>query len=376
MRYNFIKKLILLLALSACVTLSAQDSRMAVFRDSIDHAFDISNWLLNKKGVLIVPTVITEPALGYGVAAAAIYFHSSYTDLNGPPDMSGVIGGGTENGTRVAGAFHAGFWNHDRIRYMGAIMRTYINIGFYGGGQFNFGENQSVNLNMDAWLVLQQVKFRLGKSDFFAGGRFIYYDTDNTLNTNREDIDIDGYNFKSTLTELSAVLNYDSRNSIYTPTGGLFAQLTPTYSDTWMGGDADYGRFSATFIGYMRANKRLVVGLRHESIYSFGDIPGYARPIINLRGAPLMKYQDQNCMLMEAELNWNVYRRWYLTGFTGMGNAFKDFDLYDNGKSVTTIGSGFRYLVARKLGAQMGMDFAKSPDDFAIYIIFGCAWLR
>ena len=41
------------------------------FRDSTDHAIDMSDWLLNKKGFLFVPTIITEPAVGYGGAAAA-----------------------------------------------------------------------------------------------------------------------------------------------------------------------------------------------------------------------------------------------------------------------------------------------------------------
>jgi len=40
------------------------------------------------------------------------------------------------------------------------------------------------------------------------------------------------------------------------------------------------------------------------------------------------------------------------------------------------MGSGFRYLAMRKLGARMGMDFSASQDDFAFYFVFGTAWLR
>ena len=36
----------------------------------LDHAFDISNWLGSKKGFLVVPSIITEPAVGYGLAGA------------------------------------------------------------------------------------------------------------------------------------------------------------------------------------------------------------------------------------------------------------------------------------------------------------------
>jgi hypothetical protein len=80
--------------------------------------------------------------------------------------------------------------------------------------------------------------------------------------------------------------------------------------------------------------------------------------------------------VMEAEADWNLYKRWSLVGFTGIGNAFESFDTFDEGKSVSSVGTGFRYLLARKFGAKVGMDFAKSTDDFAFYIVFGCSWLR
>ncbi len=79
---------------------------------------------------------------------------------------------------------------------------------------------------------------------------------------------------------------------------------------------------------------------------------------------------------MEAEVDWNLYKRWTLVGFTGLGNAFSSFTEFDQGKTVRTLGAGFRYLIARKLGTHMGMDFAFSGDDFAFYIVFGSAWLK
>ncbi|HNW54489.1 MAG TPA: hypothetical protein PKN21_09490, partial [Bacteroidales bacterium] len=115
------KLLILVLALLPAIGgLHAQDThpRTALFRDSLDHAIDISNWLASKKGFLLVPSLITEPAVGYGLAGAAVYFHSSYSAKKGPPSMTGVLGAGTQNGTWAAGAFHIGYWKHDRIRYM------------------------------------------------------------------------------------------------------------------------------------------------------------------------------------------------------------------------------------------------------------------
>jgi outer membrane protein assembly factor BamA len=290
--------------------------------------------------------------------------------------MSGILGGGTQNGTWMAGAFHVGYWNHDRIRYMGALVRTNVNIGYYGSGLIESLEDKSINLNMDAWLLLQQIKFRLAETNFFIGGRYLLLDTYNTLEIPVELPEFEGTEFSSTLSEATTVLNYDSRNNIFTPTKGFFIELAGTYSDTWMGSDDLYGRLSAKMIGYFPASEKLFIGVRHESTYSLGDIPFYARPIVVLRGAPLMKYQNNNTTVMEAEANWNLYKRWSLVGFTGIGNAFSDFESFENGKSISSVGTGFRYLLARKFGLQMGMDFAKSTDDFAFYFVFGTSWLR
>jgi len=350
--------------------------KISIFRDSLDNAYDISNWLINKKGVLLTPTLITEPAVDYGIAVAALFFHSSYTEKKGPPSISGIMGGATLNGTWAAGLFHAGFWKNDRIRYMGAVAKTNANIGFYGSGNAGLLDIEEVNLNMDAWIIAQQLKFRLGKTNFFAGGRYLLLKTDNSFDPPLNIPEFNGYEQSSTLSEATLKLELDSRNNIFTPTNGVFFGLAGTYSDTWMGGEDLYGRIGVTLIGYLPAGNKFFAGIRYESNYTFGNVPFYARPIVVLRGAPMMKYQNNNTTLLETEVTYNVYKRWFISGFTGIGNAFENLQNFSEGKSVTTIGSGFRYLVARKLGTSMGMDFGFSQDDFAFYIVFGTAWLR
>ncbi|MFN8255925.1 MAG: BamA/TamA family outer membrane protein [Bacteroidales bacterium] len=352
------------------------NKKISIFRDSTDNAVDISDWLINKKGVLIVPSLITEPTVGYGIGGAVVYFHSSYSEKKGPPSMSGILGAGTQNGTWAAGIVHIGYWKHDRLRYTGVVLRTNANLDFYGSGKILFQDEQSVNLNLDAWVVLQQLKGRLGKSNFFIGGKYILLSTYNVFDIPIDIPEFTGNEFASTLSEASLILNYDSRNNVFTPTKGFYLELNSTYSDTWMGSDALYGRIGFDALAYLPAGDKIMVSLRAESKYSLGDLPFYARPIIQLRGAPLMKYQDKNTSLMEAEISWNVYKRWSLIGFTGLGNAYSSISEIENGKSVRTIGSGFRYKLARKFGANMGIDFAFSQDDFAFYIVFGTAWLR
>lgn len=368
---------ILLLGVVLGSGLQAQEKHgiLSAFKDSTG-AFDLSSWLVNHKGFLLVPTVITEPAVGYGVAGGIVFFHSSYSEKKGPPSMSGVIGAYTENDTWVAGGFHYGFWNEDRIRYQGVVLKTDLNVAYYGSGNIAILGDRSINMNLDAWLLTQQLTFRLASSNFFAGARYVFLPTDITLDF-PDSIDVPDQELSSTLSEASAVLIFDSRNNIFTPKRGVYLELSGTYSDTWFGGDSLYGRVNGMGMGYFPAAGNVTVGVRWEGHFSMGSTLFWARPWVDLRGAPQMKYQNENTVLMETEVDWNVYRRWTLVGFTGIGSAFSEFRDFDRGKSVRTLGAGFRYLVARQLGLDMGLDVAMSGDgDFAFYVIFGTAWVR
>jgi len=353
-----------------------QDSvkKLSSFRDSTDHAIDISDWLVNKKGVLILPSIITEPAVGYGALAAVIYFHSSYSEKSGPPSMTGAAGGGTQNGTWAAGVFHMGYWKQDRLRYTGALLRTSANLEFYGSGLF-LGDDPVI-LNLDAWVLFQQLKGRIGESKFFLGGKYLLFDTDNTFEVPVDLPEFSGQEFHSTLSEASLLLNYDSRNNVFTPTQGFFLQTSGTYSDTWFGGDGLYGRLIFDAIAYFPVSERVFIGARYLNNYTLGEVPFYARPTIRLRGVPLVKYQDRHVLEFETEVNVNLSKRWSVLGFAGMGNAYASLDEFKNGKSVRTLGTGFRYLLIRKFGARLGMDFATSMDDFAFYFVFGTSWFR
>ncbi len=357
---------------SLFIPLNAQEFS-GKFVDTTDNAFDVSNWLIQKEGFLPVPTIITEPAVGFGGAAALLLFHSSFLERKGPPNMSGIAGGFTGNGTWGLGGFHAGFWKEDRIRYTGALFRLNVNVKFYGSGLIL---KEGIKFNMNSWLFFQQIKFRLAGSNFFAGGRYLLYDTKNTFDIPIDIPDFEGIRFNSTLSEVTAIVNYESRDNIFTPNKGIYAEITGTYSDDWLGGEGLYGRLGSAFIGFMPINPKFQLGVRLESLHTLGDVPFWVRPIVSMRGAPAMKYQNRHISLVEGELTYNVYRRWYLNAFAGMGNAYPDIGEFSKGKPVRTVGTGFRYEIARLFGLRMGMDFAWSNEDFAFYVTAGHAWLR
>jgi hypothetical protein len=63
-------------------------------------------------------------------------------------------------------------------------------------------------------------------------------------------------------------------------------------------------------------------------------------------------------------------------GFGGVGKAFDNWSEFGSNQTIVSYGTGFRYLMARKFGLRMGLDFAHSPGTFAYYIIFGSNWQK
>jgi hypothetical protein len=91
-----------------------------------------------------------------------------------------------------------------------------------------------------------------------------------------------------------------------------------------------------------------------------------------MKGIPALRYQGENVVSTEARLNWTLHPRWQLGGFVGAGRTSDD-SLEDlrNSPSRVAKGLGFRYLMVRKLGLNLGLDYAVGPEEDVVYFSLG-----
>jgi len=346
------------------------------FIDPGDGYFDTSNWLLEKKGFLPVPIIITEPAVGYGGGLAAVYFHDELGDRKGtPPSVSAIAGAVTENGTWFAGGGHMGIWADDNIRYTGGLGTGLVKMDYYGLSNIAGSKNKGIRFETEAVFLMQELQFRLWGSSFFAGMGYTFVDTKNFFNLFSSEVfpELPGINFDSRSAALSFILNYDSRDNLFTPSNGITAEFKlMDFNDHW-GSDRNYRKYSASLISYTRLNDKLILGLRGDAKLMDGSAPFYSYPYIDMRGVKAMQYQGDKTLLGEVELRWAFTPRWSLVGFGGVGRAYNDTPKGDS-DIIYSRGLGMRYLIASKLGLQLGVDVAKGPDDTAVYIQFGSSW--
>jgi hypothetical protein len=389
-RFQFFK----LLAIS---TLSFSNAIAGSFTenmvDPLDGKLDMSKYLAEKKGVLPVPIIITEPAVGYGLGLAAVFFHDPLAgktdpgsefepnpDADGnlkPPSVSALFGGYTENGTWFGGGAHRGIWKDDTIRYKGVLAKTNINMKFYGLGGNGDLSNNPVKFNTKANFFLQEFLFRIKDSDFFAGFKYTYLATDNTFDTSElfPDAGLSDVEFDSSSAGFGVVLQYEGLNNTITPSKGLKAQFEATnYGDTW-GGDSEFNKYRLFANYWFPVKSDWVVGLRADASALKGDAPFYEYPYIDMRGIPALRYQGEETLVGETEVRYDFTQRWSAIGFVGAGKALSELGEGDS-ETVISKGLGFRYLIARRFGMRAGIDVAWGPEDTAFYIQVGSAWGR
>lgn len=358
---------------------TGKPSKKTLFKDPEDGAFDIGGWIATQTGVIPILSPVTEPAVGYGAALGLVLIHGGglgglrdappgATGKPVTPDISAVAGVLTSNGTWAALAGHIGFWGGDRWRYKGAAGWISPRLDFYDASGRAFG------FNLDGLVIYQELLRRVGKTDLFLGGRFVYLDATTRFAGENLPPEIPRPEFRTRDSGLGLVAEFDSRDNSFTPNRGVWVRASATFLGPYLGGDSVYQRYGVNTFGFTDPTPRLVLGVTVRAATARGDVPFYALPFVRLRGVPVMRYQGETAVSVEGEVRFGLTKRWWLVGFGGSG--WTDSGAYRMLKDDTVVagGLGFRYLIARLLGLQMGLDVAKSPEDWAVYVVFGSSW--
>ncbi len=365
----------LLTSLLACA--ASSQSWGDRFVDAQDGKFDMSSHLLEHRGFLPVPLLITEPAVGYGGGAALLFFSESIAQSRqrseaakerfAPPDIGAIAAFKTENGSQGFGAGYFGTVAGDSYRYLLAAGKAELNLDVYGL------TDQSRRFALDAPFALAQGLARVNNSDWLLGARYLYLGSSASFIRERP-AEIPARQLESNIGRFSLLLDYDSRDNIFTPSNGSYLELDVGMARPDLGSTSSFESVMLRGFTYLPLAQSAVLGLRGDGQFSRGDVPFYALPYIKLRGIPALRYQGSNVLVAEAELRYKLDARWALVGFAGTGRTDGNDTLMTQSQTASALGMGFRYLIARKLGLYAGMDVARGPEETVIYFQVGSAW--
>lgn len=355
------------------------------FRDNMideqDGKVDMSDYLASARGFFPVPIIITEPAVGVGIGAAVAYFHrpkeidESVHPHSGPPSISVAFAAATENDTKLGGGAHLGSWRDDHIRYLGAIAAADVNLKFYPelGGQGSGDEG--IRFNIDGTFLYQQLQFRLRESNWWLGGNFLYINAKNSFDFGGDPgEELPGPQADFEQGGLGVYVEYDGRNSVFTPSNGFKGILEYRNYDKKWGSDFNYDHIAASLQHFTPFGDHSSLGVRLDGETVSGNVPFFGFPFVNLRGIPALRYQGEDVVTLEVEYLWGFTPRWSMALFAGAGRTTSISDFNSESENVAAGGAGVRYRIARKLGMQVGVDVARGPEETAFYLTIGSAW--
>jgi hypothetical protein len=378
---------VFVLILISVSAFAQNEKKKPSLKDSLDKSFDLSDYIIEAGGFIPVPIIITEPALGgFGGGIVPVFLKRKppYVDtikgkvVHTPvaPDITGGMAIYTANNSWITGAFRSGTLVKSRIKYLAALGFANINMSYYrtvpalGEKEFKF--------NFRTVLTKLQATKRIGFSHWYAGFSYLFvkedmkYVSDPVLPPDfAKPIE-----YASIISQLGAVIELDNRDNIFTPDNGAKVHFDVKASSNVIGSDYNFWRINYYTYGYKKISKKLIGGFRLDGQQALGDAPFFLLPYIDMRGIPANRYQGNADILTEAEARWDFYKRWSIMLYGGTGKAFNDWSDFGSSQWVYSVGSGFRYLLARKFKLRVGIDVARGPETWAYYIVFGSSWLK
>ena len=109
------------------------------------------------------------------------------------------------------------------------------NIKYYGNNNPVLSKNP-VKLNLDAWTTIQRVQVRIAGTKLFVGGSYVFFTTENSLDTipGRPIVNefLKRLGGRSVISMINPMVNWDSRDNIFTPLRGINTGLVFRYNAT------------------------------------------------------------------------------------------------------------------------------------------------
>jgi hypothetical protein len=319
---------------------------------------------------VFVPIPVANPTVGNGAQLGALYLHPPSAD--GPPATSGVGIMATDNGTRLAAAFHDQSLEHDRFRLTGGVAGGRLQAQFFGVGTGSIFADHPVKYGFEgeALAVLGLMRVVEG-ADWFVGlsvqqaAATIQFDTPDVIAPLP---DIQG---KIRLFGGGPQVQYDGRDDKTYPTRGediTFRWFG--YRGSW-GREPTFNKGDADFRLYRSITSDLVGAVRARFQGATEQTPFFALPSMDVRGVSADRYRDYRVISTSAELRYVLAPRWGLLAFVDAGRAAATTSELGAAKTIVSYGGAVRWQPSAARRLYLGVNVAFSTDADAVFIQVG-----
>jgi hypothetical protein len=319
---------------------------------------------------VIAPLPARNPLLGWMVTVPVMRIYRP--EASDPDDRAwstGIAGLYAENDSWGYGAFHDMSFGGDKWRLLFAGFKADLTYDYYGIG--GGGDSKSIPISQPVEFVAARF-LRESVPDLYVGIEATLLSSDISLDLPDDLLPpgIELPNVDLTVNTLTPTLQYDTRDSQFYPTEGLYALAKVAVGREGLGSDLDYEKYSIEANHYLSLSDASVLASRIAVYYAAGDAPFFVYPAFgsgaDLRGYQTGTYRDRFLLAAQTEYRRRLTNRFGAVAFAGIGTVAPDFGEWNY--TLGSIGAGLRYPLGRQNDINLRFDVAKGRDDTMWYL--------
>ncbi len=363
---------VMLAALAGLGPTTARAGAERLAEERVDEARAAPMPALKKGSWLVVPIPVADPTVGNGLQLAILYLHpKAEGEEESPQATSGIGAMATDTHSRLVGAFHDASYLGDRLRLSAFAGTGRFNLTYYVVGDTPQA-GKSLPYEFDGDVGQIRVDVRVPRTaHWFVGLTYLLLESKATLGTSELVPGLPDFGARIRSAALGAQITYDSRDSNYYPTTGQYARARwMDYGARW-GGDREYAKGDLFYNHYLSLGPQWVAAFRGRLQSASGNTPFWDLPTLDMRGFSRDRYRDNYTVSLTAEGRWKFSSRWGLVAFAEAGRFAPAMDKLSDSRTISSWGGGVRWQVSADRDMHVGLDFAISTDDRAVFIQIG-----
>ncbi|HEY1926198.1 MAG TPA: BamA/TamA family outer membrane protein [Caulobacteraceae bacterium] len=341
-------------------------------------------------GLLAVPIPIIDPQIGDGLIPVGSYFYSPVK--GGRPWVTGVAGLYTSKKDWALGVAQQADLMDGRLRVLGLAGYGQFYLDFFGTGVAAGATGRSIKLNQNGEGVLASVLYDfIGKGHLYTGLRYQGVRINTSVATQLSpDIlqtiqpfpglpPIPPVNLpskspvlKTTDSLLGPAFEYDTRNSEFMPTKGVYIEGHWLVGGHALGSTFDYNKLQLAANGFIPLDKNTVLALRAIFCRSSDGAPFYDLCLYgtqhDLRGYEGGRYRDHAMEAAQVEIRRHLFWRIGAVAFGGFGGVAPTVGGLFATKPLPAGGVGLRFQPVKTIPVNMSVDYAWGVDSHALYL--------
>lgn len=163
---------------------------------------------------------------------------------------------------------------------------------------------------------------------------------------------------------LGLTASYDTRNSTFWPTKGIFLQTQFTTYNKGFVSDYSFNKWTVEARLFKKVFKNHVIGCQLYNYYTFGETPFRSMATLggagNLRGFYQGRYRDNSMYSVIAEYRAPIYWRISACVFGGFGDVYRKAQNINMGTVKYSFGGGLRLSILEKEKLNLRVDYGYS----------------